>query len=145
MKPPWQSICIWVDLNPVRSRMTETPETSDHTSVKKRIQAALNIKQSDYQKLQPEGLYPFVGKPRIDMPDGLPFKLSEYIELVDLTGRQLREGGTRSFASCNHDHWYNTSASMHVHAPLHPATATTGTTLVHPCTSTLLCILQPRY
>jgi len=31
------------------------------------------------------------------------------------------------------------------HAPLHPATATIGTTLVHPCTSTLLCILQPRY
>jgi len=26
------------------------------------------------------------------MPDGLPFELPEYIELVDLTGRQLREG-----------------------------------------------------
>ncbi|VAW59687.1 hypothetical protein MNBD_GAMMA11-2174 [hydrothermal vent metagenome] len=26
------------------------------------------------------------------MPDGLPFEPDEYIELVDLTGRQLREG-----------------------------------------------------
>jgi len=60
----------------------------------------------------------------------------------------------RSFASCNHDisaslhvhaplHPCNRdiSASLHVYAPLHPATAI----LVHPCTSTLLCILQPRY
>ncbi|VAW69332.1 Mobile element protein [hydrothermal vent metagenome] len=101
---------VYVDLNPVRSRMSGTPETSDHTSIKKRIQHVLNIEPSDYQKLQPEGLYPFVGNPRTDMPDGLPFELSEYIELVDLTGKQLREGGTRSFA---------------------PATAI----LVHPCTS----------
>jgi len=144
---------VYVDLNPVRSRMAETPEASDHTSVKKRIQHVLNIEQSDYQKLQPEGLYPFVGNPRIDMPDGLPFELSEYIELVDLTGRQLREGGKGSIdvselpilqrlgiendnwkeltrtllCSCNHD----ISASMRVHALLHPATAI----LVHPCTS----------
>jgi len=54
---------------------------------KKRIQHVLNIEQSDYQKLQPEGLYPFAGNPRTDMPDGLPFELSEYIELVDLTCR----------------------------------------------------------
>ncbi|VAW72501.1 Transposase and inactivated derivatives [hydrothermal vent metagenome] len=83
---------VYVDLNPVRAGMAKTPEASDHTSVKKRIQHALNIEPSDYQKLQPEGLYPFVGNPRIDMPDGLPFELSEYIELVDLTGKQLREG-----------------------------------------------------
>ncbi|VAW63049.1 hypothetical protein MNBD_GAMMA11-199 [hydrothermal vent metagenome] len=83
---------VYVDLNPVRSGMAEIPESSDHTSIKKRIQHVLNIKESDYQKLQPEGLYPFVDNPRKDMPDGLPFKLEEYIELVDVTGRQLMEG-----------------------------------------------------
>jgi len=31
-----------------------------------------------------------------------------------------------------------------LHALLHPATTTTSTALVHPCTSTFLCILQPR-
>jgi len=101
-------------------------ETPDHTGIKKRIQSVLNIEPSDYQKLQPEGLYPFIGNSRIDMPDGLPFELSEYIELVDLTGRQLREGkhGNTLLCSCNRDH---------------------AIALVHPCTSTLFCILQPRY
>ncbi|VAW69749.1 Transposase and inactivated derivatives, partial [hydrothermal vent metagenome] len=103
---------VYVDLNPVRAGMAETPETSDHTSIKKRILHVLNIEQSDYQKLQPEGLYPFVGNPRTDMPDGLPFELSEYIELVDLTGGQLREGnkGSTLLCSCNRD----ISASLHV-------------------------------
>ena len=34
---------------------------------------------------------PFVGNPREDQPKGLPFKLEDYLELVDLTGRIVRE------------------------------------------------------
>ena len=34
---------------------------------------------------------PFVGNPRQDMPTGLPFKLTDYLELVELTGRVIRE------------------------------------------------------
>ncbi len=34
---------------------------------------------------------PFVGYPREDMPKGLPFRLSDYLELVDWSGRILRE------------------------------------------------------
>ena len=33
---------------------------------------------------------PFVGNPRDTMPVGLPFKLTDYLELVELTGRQIR-------------------------------------------------------
>jgi hypothetical protein len=29
---------------------------------------------------------PFTGNPRRDMPVGLPFKLTEYLELAELTG-----------------------------------------------------------
>ncbi len=50
-----------------------------------------------------------MGNPRKGMPEGLPFKLTDYIELVEQTGREMRTD-TRSFASCNHD----ISASMHV-------------------------------
>ncbi|HFD31751.1 MAG TPA: hypothetical protein ENJ28_03415, partial [Gammaproteobacteria bacterium] len=65
----------------------------------------VNIEQSDHKTLQPDCLYPFVGNPREDMPDGLPFKLEEYVELVDLTGRQIREGkkGSTLLCSCNRD------------------------------------------
>jgi hypothetical protein len=34
---------------------------------------------------------PFVGNPRNDMPAGLPFKLTDYLELVELTGRVIRD------------------------------------------------------
>ncbi|VAW58314.1 Mobile element protein [hydrothermal vent metagenome] len=72
--------------------MAATAESSDHTSIKKRIQSILNIEQPDHKALQADCLYPFVGNPREGMPDGLPFELEEYVELVDLTGRQIREG-----------------------------------------------------
>ncbi len=83
---------VYVDLNPIRADIAETPETSDYTSIKKRIQCALNIKQPDAQNIQPANLYPFVGDPRKDMPEGLPFKLTDYLELVELTGRQMSKG-----------------------------------------------------
>jgi len=40
---------------------------------------------------QPEQLLPFAGNPRENMPAGLPFRLTDYLELVDWSGRMLRE------------------------------------------------------
>ena len=74
----------YVDLNPLRANMSKTPEDSDFTSVKKRVTSAKS-------KNQPKALYPFVGNPRKDMPRGLPFKLTDYLELIDMTGRIIRE------------------------------------------------------
>ena len=74
----------YVDLNPIRARMAKTPEQSDHTSVQRRIKQALNHKQAN-------DLYPFAGNPRKDMPEGIPFHLSDYLQLIDWTGRILRE------------------------------------------------------
>ena len=74
----------YVDLNPVRAKMSDTPETSDFTSIKKRTHSAkLNR--------QPKVLHPFIGNPRENQPKGLPFKLEDYLELVDLTGRIVRQ------------------------------------------------------
>ena len=36
---------------------------------------------------QPPELLPFAGNPRTDSPDGLPFELKDYLELVDWSGR----------------------------------------------------------
>jgi hypothetical protein len=73
----------YVDLNPVRAQMAETPETSDYTSIKKRIECARQGKQ-------PKSLRRFAGNPRANMPGGLPFELTYYIQLVELTGRCMR-------------------------------------------------------
>ena len=75
------SCMAYVDLNPIRARVAATPETSDHTSIKYRIvetRKSLNT------------LYPFVGNYKADMPEGIPFNLKDYIELVDWTGRIIR-------------------------------------------------------
>ena len=75
----------YVDLNPVRSGISDTSESSDFTSIKKRVAAVKG-------KSQAKALYPFVGNPQKDMPNGLPFKLADYLELVDMTGRIVKEG-----------------------------------------------------
>ncbi|EAQ66786.1 hypothetical protein MED121_12700 [Marinomonas sp. MED121] len=74
----------YVDLNPVRAKMELTPETSKHTSIKTRIEVAKT------NQTQPKNLFPFIGYEREDQPQGLPFKLTDYLELVDLTGRVIR-------------------------------------------------------
>jgi len=76
----------YVDLNPIRAAMVETPEKSEHTSIQKRIKSN---KQQPGQ--QPAELMPFVGYPRTNMPEGLPFRYTDYLELIDWTGRILRD------------------------------------------------------
>jgi REP element-mobilizing transposase RayT len=77
----------YVDLNPVRAKMADTPEESDYTSVQLRIKSLLSSSNNP----QPKELLPFAGNPREGMPMGLPFRLEDYLELVDWTGRVLRE------------------------------------------------------
>ena len=75
----------YVDLNPIRPKMATTPDTSDHTSIAKRVYGLRHKKE------QPQELMPFVGNPRQDMPKGISFSLKDYCELVDITGRIIRE------------------------------------------------------
>jgi len=75
----------YVDLNPVRARMERTPEVSKHTSIKTRIEVA------KANQIQPKTLFPFIGYERENQPEGLPFKLEDYLELIDLTGRIIRD------------------------------------------------------
>ncbi len=75
----------YVDLNPVRAKLAVTPEKSEYASVRKRIHAAL------HGQIQPIELLPFVGDYRQDPPKGLAFSLGDYLELLDWTGRAIRE------------------------------------------------------
>jgi len=80
----------YVDLNPIRAKMADTPEGSEHTSVKQRIECANTSGQPARLSQQPAQLMPFSGHPREGKSKGLPFRLNDYLELVEWTGRQIR-------------------------------------------------------
>jgi REP element-mobilizing transposase RayT len=69
----------YVDLNPIRAALAKTPEQSDYTSIQERI-------------LHPENraLRPFAENSNDDV--GIPFGLSDYLELVDWAGRGIKYG-----------------------------------------------------
>jgi hypothetical protein len=66
------------------AKIAETSETSEHTSIKKRL---VSIKGA----ITTHSLMSFVGNPRQDMPKDIAFSLKDYCELVDITGRIIRE------------------------------------------------------
>jgi REP element-mobilizing transposase RayT len=65
----------YVDLNPIRANIAKTPELSDYTSIQERVKQPL----SGY-------LRPFEEKEE----SGIPFKLKDYLELVDWAGREIK-------------------------------------------------------
>ncbi len=71
--------------------MAKTPEHSAHTSIKKRAEKAKTAHTINHPNQQVKSLMLFAGNPRNNMPAGLPFKLTDYLELVELTGRVIRD------------------------------------------------------
>ena len=74
----------YVDLNPIRSNMADTPEKSEYTSIKNRLD---KLDQGQHTAFP---LSDFIGEQQPNTAFGLPFRLLDYIELVDWVGRQLR-------------------------------------------------------
>ena len=94
--------CIaYVDLNPVRAKMAQTPETSDHTSIKARIKPRLNLSEAIQQAIEKkelnhfnQALKPllhFSGNNKQKEQTGIPFNFDDYLTLVDWTGQVIRE------------------------------------------------------
>ncbi|WP_169046544.1 transposase [Aeromonas salmonicida] len=71
----------YVDLNPIRAGLADRSEQSDYTSIKQRLE---NAPGTD---VLPPLLLPFASKFE---PDGLPYAFSDYLMLVDWTGRAIR-------------------------------------------------------
>ena len=97
------SCMAYVDLNPVRAKVADTPEESNNTSIQERIKPKWNLEQAIKRQIDQETLSSMTQKeiasitPIQLMPfkhddiDGLPFNLIDYLELVDWTGRIIRE------------------------------------------------------
>jgi len=79
----------YVDQNPIRAAMAETPEASDYTSIQQRINEIKDsapVETDDLEVVIPK-LMGFSGK--LDSDEGLPCELKDYLELVDWSGRAI--------------------------------------------------------
>ena len=94
------SCMAYVDLNPVRAGMADTPEDSEFTSVQERIkpkfdaEAAIRLQQDNQYlnefNLALKPLLHFDKTIKNETQNGIPFPFSDYLKLVDWTGRAIR-------------------------------------------------------
>ncbi len=94
------SCMAYVDLNPVRAGMADTPETSSHTSIRERLQTEFDGRQAvddqtdcgdllDFRTpIKP--LLPFENRLVNEPQMGILFNFEEYLALLDWTGRIIR-------------------------------------------------------
>ena len=94
------SCMAYVDLNPIRAGMADTPETSSYTSVRERLKPEFDLQQAIDDQTECNDLLDFttplkpllpfenrlVNEPQI----GILFNFEEYLALVDWTGRIIR-------------------------------------------------------
>lgn len=73
----------YVDLNPVRAGLASTPEQSAHTSLSQRIHGSRG-----------PALIPFQDRHPLPPQPSIPFALADYLQLVDASGRAIRNDHT---------------------------------------------------
>ena len=80
----------YVDLNPIRAKMSSSVEESEFTSIFERIhEKSHHAENKDKNHSKP--LIKFVGAEHKHQGQGVCFNLIDYIELVDWTGRVIRD------------------------------------------------------
>ena len=94
------SCMAYVDLNPVRAGIADTPETSSHTSIRERLHPEFNLEQAINDQTQCgdlldfktalKPLLPFDNRMANELQMGILFNFEEYLSLVDRTGRIIR-------------------------------------------------------
>lgn len=84
------SAMAYVDLNPIRAKIADTPENSEFTSIYERILNFRDTEKNAAKNAETNALMPF----SCSEPSSLPFidfDFKDYLDLVDMTGRIFRE------------------------------------------------------
>lgn len=94
-EPALLAAMAYVDLNPIRAAIAETPEQSEYTSVKHRVDeiGKLTAESAEQQAppiLPAALLLPF--DPTESFHASIPFAFDDYLELVDTVGRAIHPG-----------------------------------------------------
>ena len=100
------SCMAYVDLNPVRAGIADSLETSDFTAIQNRIkqlsavQSGKEILRENTTSAKEPRLMPFSESPvETEKAPAIPYKLKDYLELADWTGRLLRSDKKASISS----------------------------------------------
>ena len=86
----------YVDLNPIRAGIADTPEHSDYTSVKQRIETlacGTNNKKEKNDRTKKSThikLMPLVRQKNDRHPNAMGYTLKDYLRLIDWVGRNVR-------------------------------------------------------
>jgi len=99
----------YVDLNPIRASIADTPETSEHTSIKERIQPSFDLERAcsnnpdinthHLKRFSIKELMHFEVAIKGERQTGVPFDLRDYLTLIDTTGRIQRTDKSGSISS----------------------------------------------
>jgi hypothetical protein len=86
----------YVDLNPIRAGLADTPEESDFTSIQVRLQTWQREQPkakaaAKNEERQPPALLPFGGSEGNEVTRELPYAFKDYLDLVDWSGRAIRD------------------------------------------------------
>jgi hypothetical protein len=81
----------YVDLNPLRAGINPTPEESDYTSIQAWIRVYQASERAQDQPQTTVSLADFIGNERKNQAEGIAFSFPDYRELVDWTGRAVRD------------------------------------------------------
>lgn len=125
------SCMAYVDLNPIRANIANTPEASDYTSIQERLNIVATHSEPDTASTTDQtGIPPlavplmkFSGNLKHDTKNyELPYDLKDYLELVDWTGRAIRDDKHGHIKSnipslierlnINPDKWINTCSRI---------------------------------
>ena len=94
------SCMAYVDLNPVRAGISDTPESSSYTSFRERLESKFDLQQAIDEQTESGDLLDFMTplKPLLPFETrlidnwqaGIVFNFEDYLNLVDWTGRIIR-------------------------------------------------------